>query len=319
MSEWPLLHLLRMEPLGVALEARRLAEGSTAKRGAFAQQREFDSSTGRPWPIACPICQTTASFMATHPEADIYRCKCCTHAFSDPGSMPRQESYDPDYYNETHRRWFEHPNTALFKRITAVIPTGASVIDIGCGRGDFLRHVHRNRPDVQLTGIDYSPNQDEIIRFLQGDAFELDIRDRFDVVVSLNVIEHVSDCVAFADRLRELTKPGGTIAIMTVNESSILYGMARIGRLFGVPLAFDRLYSRHHLHHFTCASLLRLLESRGLKLSQHILHNSPVKAVDLPVQSRMADAVLRIMVGGVSGAGYVLSKGYLQTVICSGS
>jgi 2-polyprenyl-3-methyl-5-hydroxy-6-metoxy-1,4-benzoquinol methylase len=267
--------------------------------------------------IACPICHTAARFMATHPEANIYRCERCTHAFSDPGSMPLQESYGPDYYNHTHRRWFEHPNTALFERITAVIPTGASVIDVGCGRGDFLRHVHRSRPDAQLTGIDYSTNQDKTIRFLQGDAFELDIGDRFDVVVSLNVIEHVSDCVGFANRLRELTKPGGTMAIMTVNESSILYGLARIGRGLGVPLAFDRLYSRHHLHHFTRASLLRLLESCGLKVSQHILHNSPVKAVDLPVQSRMADAALRIMVGGVCGAGYVLSKGYLQTVICS--
>jgi SAM-dependent methyltransferase len=317
MSEWPRLHLLRMEPLGVSLEARRFTDGSMAKRRAFAQQRESGASAGKSRPIACPICQTTACFMATHPEANIYRCECCTHAFSDPGSMPRQESYGPDYYNDTHRRWFEHPNTALFKRITAVIPTGASVIDVGCGRGDFLRYLHRNRPEVQLTGIDYSPNQDEKIRFLQGDAFELDVGERFDVVVSLNVIEHVSDCVAFANRLRELTKPGGTMVIMTVNESSILYGLARIGRRLGVPLAFDRLYSRHHLHHFTSASLLRLLESCGLKLSKHILHNSPVKAVDLPVQNRMADAVLRIMVGGVCGAGHVLSKGYLQTVICS--
>ena len=308
-----------MEPLGVALDDRRFAGGSMAKRGAFAERREFGVSSEKPRPIACPICQATACFMATHPEADIYRCKCCTHAFSDPGSMPQQESYDPAYYSDTHRRWFEHPNTALFERITALIPAGASVLDVGCGRGDFLRHVHRNRPDVQLTGIDYSPNQDKNIRFLQGDAFELDIRDRFDVVVSLNVIEHVSDCVAFANRLRQLTKPGGTIAIMTVNESSILYGLARFGRLLGVPLAFDRLYSRHHLHHFTRASLLGLLESCGLKSSQHILHNSPVRAVDLPVQSRMADAVLRIMVAGVCGAGYVLSKGYLQTVICSGS
>jgi 2-polyprenyl-3-methyl-5-hydroxy-6-metoxy-1,4-benzoquinol methylase len=303
----------------VALETWRFADSSLGRSGAFAEEREFGASRGKPRPISCPICQTAACFMAAHPEANIYRCQCCTHAFSDPGSMPQQESYDPGYYNDTHRRWFQHPNTALFARITAIIPIGASVLDVGCGRGDFLRYVHKNRPDVRLTGIDYSPNQDKIIRFLQGDAFELNIRDRFDVVVSLAVIEHVSDCVAFTNRLRELTKPGGTIAIMTVNESSILYGLARMGRLLGVPLAFDRLYSRHHLHHFTRASLLRLLESCGLKLSEHILHNSPVKAVDLPVHSPMADAVLRIMVGGVCGAGYALSKGYLQTVICSAS
>jgi SAM-dependent methyltransferase len=111
--------------------------------------------------------------MARHPDADIYRCEHCTHAFSDPASMPKQESYDTDYYDDTHRRWFEHPNTALFDRITAIIPRGGSLLDVGCGRGDLLRHVQSKRPDVQLTGIDYSPNQDEIIRFLQGDAIKL--------------------------------------------------------------------------------------------------------------------------------------------------
>ncbi len=268
--------------------------------------------------IACPICQTTARFMATHPEANIYRCECCTHAFSDPASMPKQERYDADYYDDTHRRWFEHPNTALFNRITTLIPRGGSVLDLGCGRGDFLRHVHRKRPDVQLTGIDYSANQDEAVRFLQGDALTLNIRDRFDVVVSLAVIEHVPDCVAFAKRMQELSKPGGTLVVMTLNESSILYGLARIGRVLGVPIAFDRLYSRHHVHHFTRASLCRLVETCGLKVSQHIMHNAPLKAVDLPVRSRTADAVFRVGLGAVFVAGSVLSKNYLQTVVCSG-
>jgi 2-polyprenyl-3-methyl-5-hydroxy-6-metoxy-1,4-benzoquinol methylase len=290
---------------------------SLLQGGTFGEQRESGVSGGRPMPIKCPICQTAARLMAAHPEANIYRCECCTHAFSDPASMPKQENYDPDYYDDTHRRWFEHPNTALFDRITAVISQGGAVLDVGCGRGDFLRHVHRKRPDVQLTGIDYSWNQDEIIHFLQGDAFKLDIRDRFDVVVSLAVIEHVPDCVAFAKRMRELAKPGGTLVVMTLNESSILYGLARIGRALGVPMAFDRLYSRHHVHHFTRASLCRLLESCGLKVSRHIMHNAPLEAVDLPVRSRTADAVLRVGLRVVFAAGFVLSKAYLQTVICS--
>src|ERR1700722_6134209 len=107
-------------------------------------------------PIHCPICQNAAHLMAKHPDADIYRCNSCTHAFSDIASMPKQ---------------------------------GGSVLDVGCGRGDFLRHVSKTRPDARLTGIDFSPNQDETIRFLQGDIITLDIGECFDVVVSLSVIE----------------------------------------------------------------------------------------------------------------------------------
>lgn len=268
-------------------------------------------------PIECPICHTTARFMARHPDANIYRCERCTHAFSDPVSMAKQESYDTDYYDDTHRRWFEHPNTALFDRITATIPRGGSLLDVGCGRGDLLRHVQSKRPDVQLTGIDYSPNRDEIIRFLQGDAIKLDIRERFDVVASLAVIEHVPDCVAFASRLRELTKPHGVVAVMTLNEASILYGLAGIGRALGIPLAFNRLYSHHHIHHFTRASLRQLLESCGMSVSQHVMHNAPVKSMDLPVRSQIADALLRVGVWAVFAASSIVSKTYLQTAFCS--
>lgn len=268
-------------------------------------------------PVHCPICGSAARLMAKHPEADIYRCGGCTHAFSDPTSMAEQESYGTEYYDDVHRRWFEHPNTKLFDRLTALIPQGGSVLDMGCGRGDFLRYVLSKRPDVQLTGIDYSLNQDETIRFLQGDALKLDITDRFDVVVSLAVIEHVHDCVAFARRMRELTKPGGTTAVMTLNESGILYGLGRAGQKLGIPLVFNRLYSRHHVHHFTRTSLRKLLESCGLKVSRHIMHNAPLKAMDFPVHSPAADAVLRAGVGAVFAVGSVTSKTYLQTAICS--
>jgi 2-polyprenyl-3-methyl-5-hydroxy-6-metoxy-1,4-benzoquinol methylase len=231
--------------------------------------------------------------------------------------MPKQEQYDASYYDETHRRWFEHPNTAHFDRLAAIIPQGGSVLDVGCGRGDFLRHVLRKRPDAQLTGIDYSPNRDETIRFIEGDAFALDVRERFDVVVSLAVIEHVPDCVAFACRLRELTRPNGKVAVMTVNESGILYGLARVGRSLGISLVFNRLYSSHHLHHFTRASLRRAVEAGGLKVSRHIMHNAPLNAMDLPVRHPAADAVLRAGVGLVFAAGSLTSKTYQQTVICT--
>ena len=51
---------------------------------------------------------------------------------------------------------------------------------------------------------------------------------------------------------------------MTVNESSLLYWLARGMRHVGFRAAFERLDSRHHVHHFTEASLKLLLESRGM-------------------------------------------------------
>lgn len=267
----------------------------------------------------CPICQDEARLMANHPDAKIFRCCRCTHAFSDPDSMPIQEAYDEAYFSRTHRRWFQHPNTSLFKQIADRIPLGSSVLDVGCGRGDLLRYLHSRRPDLQLTGVDFSRNSAEGIRFLQGNILSLDIPETFDFVISLAVIEHVSECVAFGMRLRELASPSGAVVVTTINESSILYGLARAGRALGIDLAFNRLYSRHHLHHFTRQSLHEVLESCGLKVSKQIMHNAPLSAMDLPVRNAAAEAMLRAGVWAVFMAGSITSKTYQQTAICSTS
>jgi 2-polyprenyl-3-methyl-5-hydroxy-6-metoxy-1,4-benzoquinol methylase len=234
-----------------------------------------------------------------------------------PGSITEPEQYGESYYETDHKRWFEHPNIALFKRIAAFIPPEASVLDVGCGRGDFLRFLRKTRRDLRLTGIDLSLNEDaEGIRFFRGDIFHSGIGGPFDVVVSLAVVEHVQDVTGFVARLRELTKPGGTVAAMTLNDSSLLYALARAGRSIGVPLAFNRLYSKHHLHHFTRRSLRVLFVRNGYSIRSAFDHNSPLQAVDIPVQGRLTDAVLRSGLWLLWRAGDVTRRRYLQTIVC---
>ena len=57
------------------------------------------------------------------------------------------EEYTPEYYEETHRNWFANPNFALFRWIEHQLPAEIrSVLDVGCGRGDFLKFLRRQRP-----------------------------------------------------------------------------------------------------------------------------------------------------------------------------
>jgi 2-polyprenyl-3-methyl-5-hydroxy-6-metoxy-1,4-benzoquinol methylase len=266
--------------------------------------------------IPCPLCGSPSSFMADHPHARLYRCTACTHAFSQIEAKD-QESYQANYFYEDHRRWFENPNFGLFDRIVKNIPQGASVLDAGCGRGDMLRYFHKVRPDLKLAGVDLSENKDsEGIRYYHGDIITMDIKERFDAVITLAVIEHVYDVPAFVDRLTALTKPGGTIAVMTLNDDSLLYILARMGKKAGMPLAFNRVYSRHHLHHFTRKSLRHALESRGLKIEAEIDHNVPMAAVDVPVKNPVAGIILRAGVWGVFVLGRLTGKSYLQTIFC---
>lgn len=255
--------------------------------------------------------------MAKHPEADLYRCRSCTHCFSLPDSIVEAEPYTTEYFDQHHQRWFAHPNTELFASIGRGLPHGASVLDVGCGRGDFLKYLGRTRPDLTLTGIDLSPN-DPVpgIHFVQGDFLTTPLAGPFDAVVSLAVIEHVVDVQGFVARLQQLVKPGGRVTVMTLNESSLLFALARTGKRVGVSLAFDRLYSRHHLHHFTRDSLRALMEGHGFEIESDVTHNAPLAAIDIPITNRIADALLRSGMWVLCQVGNATGRAYLQTVNC---
>lgn len=271
--------------------------------------------------IPCPVCEGQSSFMASHPEAELYRCSLCTHAFSDLASMKSLERYETSYFEEWGRRWFRYPNLKLFDRIAEAIPekpSSCSVLDVGCGRGDFLRYLRRRRQDLSLTGVDLFPNAPEDgITFLQGEIMRQALQTGFDVVVALAIIEHIPNVKAFVTRLRELSQPSGLLVLMTVNESSLLYGLARALRSIGLTTAFNRLYSKHHVHHFTPRSLERLLASQGIEVKQRMLHNAPLAAIDIPVSNPLAEAALRAVMWGICLAGDLTGTSYLQTVICA--
>ena len=67
-------------------------------------------------------------------------------------------------------------------------------------------------PELALTGVDIAPIPPSPgITFIQGDALEMTFEQRYDAVVSLDVIEHVLDIHSFVKGLGKLCAPGGII------------------------------------------------------------------------------------------------------------
>jgi 2-polyprenyl-3-methyl-5-hydroxy-6-metoxy-1,4-benzoquinol methylase len=267
---------------------------------------------------ACPVCGKAAAPAYSHADAIIFRCPACTHAFSALDTLSHLEDYGPAYYEETHKNWFLHPNRDLFSLIAGQLEERGvnSVIDIGCGKGDFLRHIHLRIPGARLIGVDLSDNAPEPgITYWRGDILNAPIEEQFDAVVSLAVIEHVPDVQGFLRRLSDLCKPGGTIIVMTLNDGGLLYRTARLGKALGVSIAFDRVYDAHHLHHFTTRSLSRLIQGAGLRIDRVHHHNAPIAAMDIPAGNALAGVVLTWAVALVFAIGRMTQSCYLQTAI----
>jgi SAM-dependent methyltransferase len=267
----------------------------------------------------CPICGSPASKIYDHPEAEILRCASCSHCFSDQHSIV-PETYADDYFINTHRNWFKNPNFELFKKLLELVrPYGdsASVLDVGCGRGDFLIYLQQKYPTLKLTGIDLAPLPTVPgIRLITSDIFDMALTEKFDVIVTLAVIEHVSDIRRFTDMLKQFGHPSSTIAIMTLNEDSLIYSVAKILKRVGIPSVFNRLYSKHHLNHYTLSSLRCLVESSGLNVVSQRTHNFPLAAVDFPSRGPVLDFVQLCGVALLFCLGRLTNKAFLQTIIC---
>src|SRR5688500_13996433 len=91
---------------------------------------------------------------------------------------------------------------SVVERVTAGLPEGARVLDVGWGGGQVLMRVAGERPDLELTGVDASPTlvaaaekrAGDKARFVEGSAMELPFADgEFDLVMSYFSIKHWPD------------------------------------------------------------------------------------------------------------------------------
>ena len=98
-----------------------------------------------------------------------------------------------------------------------------TILDMGCGMGWFANQLTKYGP---TTGIDLSEDAIAQARsrfpeatFQAGNVFEMDLHEGyFDVIVSQEVIAHVTDQKAYLDRAVRLLKPRGYLIITTVNR-----------------------------------------------------------------------------------------------------
>jgi 2-polyprenyl-6-hydroxyphenyl methylase/3-demethylubiquinone-9 3-methyltransferase len=112
---------------------------------------------------------------------------------------------------------------------------GASVLDIGCGGG--LACEGMARLGANVTGIDADANairvaqdhaapQNLKITYINGAAEDLVARRKtYDVVLALEVIEHVSDAEAFVSLCSKLVCPGGVAIFSTLNRTWKSYAL----------------------------------------------------------------------------------------------
>ena len=274
----------------------------------------------------CPVCHSTSPLEESFSQVNLHRCPTCDHFFSRIDSEHSFKNYGEEYYDLSY---YEHPNIHYFKLIENFIRRDqpcASVIDLGCGKGHFLKYIHHKFPELNLSGLDLSPNPPKSgIEFIQGNIFETKLDRQFSMVTSLNSIEHVSDIQSFLKRMIDFCLPKGYIVITTINERAVIYEVARWLNKLGLKGPFQRLYHPHHVNHLNLSSLNRLICENGLTPKKKFKHDLPVKAIELNTsaqaypkkvsQSYLGVKFLQLGVFGMFLLGRLMGRTFQQTII----
>ena len=132
----------------------------------------------------------------------------------------------------------------------------ATVLEIGCSSGFLLNELVAKLPNNRIVGADYTSGTLEVLgRYLPGvpllqfDLTRCPLPDNFaDIIILLNVLEHINDDEAAVAQLFRIVRPGGAVII----------------ELPASPSLFD-VYDRVLMHHrrYTMCGLTRLVQRHG--------------------------------------------------------
>jgi len=171
-------------------------------------------------------------------------------------------------YLENNPTWHEEDSPWKAKQIARMLRANriypSTICEVGCGAGEILNCLTSEfGDDVMFSGYEISPQAFEICRKKEKRNLQFYLTDllderesTFDVVMAIDVFEHVEDYFRF---LRELRKKGTytifhiplDLSVQAVLRSSpILKGRAMVG----------------HIHYFTKETALATLEDTGYEV-----------------------------------------------------
>ena len=159
---------------------------------------------------------------------------------------------------------------------------GIDILDIGCGGG--LISVPMKRLGANVVGIDASFKNIQVakihsqkkklkIKYICSSPEKLVIKKKFDVILMLEIVEHVDDLNLFVNKSSKFLKKNGLMFIATLNKTLKSYAFAIIGAeyiLNWLPIGthdWEKFVKPENLITIAKNYKLNLLDISGLKFN----------------------------------------------------
>jgi SAM-dependent methyltransferase len=237
-------------------------------------------------PVAqCPICHRRdaepwatghdVEYRTSEDAFEYQRCAGCGVLFLNPMPVSKlSEIYPANYYSYASENQSivdkvkDRLDTKLFQRLLRRLSAPKlNVLDVGGGDGWLLTKIRSLDQRVALTQVvDLDRAAEEAARrqgheYFCGPVETFETENQFDLVLMLNIIEHVADPSAVLSRIRSMLAPGGLILIKTPNTDSL------DARLFRHQ-DWGGYHCPRHWVLFDGASIARVTGEAGLEISR---------------------------------------------------
>ena len=235
-----------------------------------------DSATGEPsfqgHDVEFRTCANKFSFV---------RCALCGHLYLSP--RPREADFGTIYtgYLTHNRSSAYHPSRLtswlkrnLFDRLRMAkvldrLGEGANVLEIGAGSGqqlEFIGEMISHPINLYANDVVFDPVAREAleargVRILEGFIENVDTSTRFDAILGVHVIEHVTDPVSVFAWIADHLAPGGMLYLETPDTS------APASRIFKDNWGMT--HFPRHFHLFSREKLAGLARASGLEIVHH--------------------------------------------------
>jgi len=201
-------------------------------------------------------------------------CTDCGHVFNESGARYKTTSFYTESYRlmdlspESEFKFYSGTDSISYSnwRLSSLIEnfsikSSGKILDIGCGKGNFLQRFSEKFPNWSLYGIEASLNALKFAKeklpsakFYEGLFNQDPFGEKFDLIVSLGVLEHLENPTTFLQ-----------LAITCLKEDGIFF--------FDIPnfkLNPADLFVFDHLNHFTKETLENLMHKNNLEILQII-------------------------------------------------
>lgn len=279
----------------------------------------------------CPLCNKPVSIKyAMHPgyilpdTYDIMYCKWCDTAYSSPLEV-NEKLYDLIYNQGAsipgYQRYLRYAHEVLSEEDPLAYLSGKEdvywavnnflcnqnlndkdkILEVGCGLGYLTYAIAKKGYDI--TGLDISNDaiQNAIKKYgnnyLAEDLFEHSEKnkERYNVIIMTEVIEHVPNIMGFMKALDRLLSPGGTIILTTPNKSS-----------FNKNMLWDTELPPIHLYWLSENSIIQIARNINYNVEftdfseYNRLHENGVNNTiwfDVPIRNPVLDTNYRLITG----------------------